>query len=472
MSADVQELAERAQARIGEVLKHKWRLDAYLGSGGMASVFAATHRNGHRVAIKMLHVELSLNAEVRKRFLREGYTANAVSHPGLVRVLDDDVSEDGAAFLVMDLLEGETLEARAQRIGGPLRPSEVLSITHAVLDVLIAAHARGVVHRDIKPENIFVTTDGVIKVLDFGIAQVRDVPQVASVATRSGSMLGTPAYMSPEQALGRTQLIDPRSDLWSVGATMYRLLSGRTVHIGSTLNEQLVLAATQPATPLESVAPGVPAPVVEVVARAVAFERDARFVTARQMQDAVTRAARAIDDPSAPLLDAAASTTVIAAVAPPSAVASSPGTPPRPPQATETSLLGASAATSPSAGHRVPKHSVGLIVGASVAVGVALAAVLVARVRTSATTDAAHAVDPPASAVSLPPVPGQVAAPEAPPRDSAVPLPPPTSTPEEAPLEADASVAVHPTHKAPVVPPPPPPAKSAAHPSNSWLDQR
>src|SRR6185295_962949 len=111
-------LTQRAEARVGMVLKGKWRLDALLGVGGMAAVYAATHRNGSRGAIKVLHVELSGDGEVKRRFLREGYVANSVEHPGTVRVLDDDVAEDGSAFLVMELLEGETLEARAERRGG------------------------------------------------------------------------------------------------------------------------------------------------------------------------------------------------------------------------------------------------------------------------------------------------------------------------------------------------------------------
>src|SRR5215472_13077965 len=169
MSEVSPDVAARAQARIGTTLKGKWRIDAHLGTGGMASVFAATHRNGNRVAIKMLHLDLSMNMEVRRRFLREGYAANAVGHPGSVRVHDDDIAEEGEVFLVMDLLEGETLEARARRFGNVLPLGEVLRAAHTVLDVLAAAHERGIVHRDIKPDNVFLTQAGSIHVLDFGI---------------------------------------------------------------------------------------------------------------------------------------------------------------------------------------------------------------------------------------------------------------------------------------------------------------
>jgi serine/threonine-protein kinase len=231
----------RAQTRVGQVLKEKWRLDVLLGVGGMAAVYAATHRNGSRVAIKLLHPELSTHHQVRTRFLREGYVANAVSHEGAVRVSDDDVAEDGAAFLVMELLEGETLEDRRVRSGGRLDEDEVLSVTDQLLDVLIAAHAKGVIHRDIKPDNVFVTRTGQVKVLDFGIARLREVTS-KSTATVSGATMGTPAFMPPEQARGLWDEVDGRSDLWAVGATMFNLLAGQVVHEGRTANESLVLA--------------------------------------------------------------------------------------------------------------------------------------------------------------------------------------------------------------------------------------
>ena len=115
-------------ARIGTTLKRKWRIDSLIGVGGMAAVYAATHRNGNRVAVKILHVQLCVDVSLRTRFQREGYVANTVNHPGVVRVLDDDKTEDGAAFLVMDLLEGETAADRAARMGGRLPLGDVLKI--------------------------------------------------------------------------------------------------------------------------------------------------------------------------------------------------------------------------------------------------------------------------------------------------------------------------------------------------------
>jgi serine/threonine-protein kinase len=267
-----------------------------LGVGGMAIVFLATHRNGNRVAVKVLHRELSLDPGLVARFAREGYVANAIEHRGAVRVLDDDVAEDGSAFLVMELLLGETLEARARRTGGKLPQREVVALAHQLLDVLAAAHAKGVVHRDIKPENLFLTRERELKVLDFGIARLRDDTNSNAPGTQAGLSIGTPAFMPPEQALGRTDQVDARSDVWAAGATLYTLLSGRFVHDVPTSAEMVVRTATQPAPPLRSVAPGVPEALAAVVDRALAFDRDDRFADARAMQEALDQAHRAIYD--------------------------------------------------------------------------------------------------------------------------------------------------------------------------------
>src|SRR5262249_40338743 len=174
------------ESRIGAVINDKWRIDRRLGSGGMATVFAATHRNGNRVAIKVLRHAFSRDRDVRERFLREGYIANSVGHSGVVKVLDDGVTADGAYFLVMELLEGESLEARRLRLGGKLPIEEVFTVGEQLLDLLAAAHARRIIHRDIKPDNVFVTNDGAVKLLDFGVARMR---RGNTDTTSSGLML-------------------------------------------------------------------------------------------------------------------------------------------------------------------------------------------------------------------------------------------------------------------------------------------
>jgi serine/threonine-protein kinase len=285
----VDPLVARAKTRLGQVLRQKWRLDVLLGVGGMAAVYAATHRNGSRAAVKILHSELSLNPDACARFLREGYLANSLTHDGAVKVIDDDTAEDGAAFLVMELLDGETLEDRRVRLGGRLSEDEVLSATDQLLDVLAAAQAKGIVHRDLKPENIFLTRAGQVKVLDFGIARLREMSS-ARTATQLGAAMGTPYYMAPEQARGLWDEVDGRTDLWAVGATMFHLLSGVFVHEGRTTNEVLLAAMTKPAPPLASVAPNITPGVAHVVDRALAFDKSARWRDAHHMQEGVRHA--------------------------------------------------------------------------------------------------------------------------------------------------------------------------------------
>jgi serine/threonine protein kinase len=282
-------LLHRAQARLGLTLREKWRLDVLLGVGGAAAVYAATHRNGSRVAVKILHPEMSTNTFVRERFLWEGYVANAVGHEGVVKVIDDDMAEDGSLFLVTELLDGETLEQRRVRLGGRLPQDQVLLAADQLLDVLAVAHAKGVVHSDLKPENVFLTGAGQVKVLDFGIARLSQLSTRASF-TQTGAVVGTPGYMPPEQVHGLSDGVDARSDLWSCGAMMFFLLSGRCVHEGRNVNEQLVNAMTHSAPPLVSVAPDVGVAVARVVDRALEFSKEMRWPDAGRMQEAVRNA--------------------------------------------------------------------------------------------------------------------------------------------------------------------------------------
>ena len=278
------------QEPLGAWLRGKYRLDAVLGSGGMAVVYAVTHRNGRRFAVKKLHPELTVRTDVRTRFLREGYIANAVGHPGAVAVLDDDVAEDGGAFLVMELLDGEGLDGILARHVDGVPALAALSVAHQLLSVLGAAHAKGIVHRDIKPANLFATRTGDVKVLDFGIARLHE-PAVSAI-TNTGMTMGTPAFMSPEQAMGRP--LDARADLFSVGATLFTLLSGRFVHKGDTGQELMVKAATQPAPPVASVAPHVPEVVCACVDRALAFRSEDRWQNAESMQAAIADAFKSV----------------------------------------------------------------------------------------------------------------------------------------------------------------------------------
>lgn len=338
------EAQSAARARLGRVLRDKWRLDALLGVGGTACVYAATHRNGSRVAIKMLHRHLTALPSFRERFQREGYVANRVDHPGAVRIHDDDVDDDGCVFLVMDLLEGESIDARWKRSGKRLPLAEVLWVADRVLDVLAAAHARGIVHRDVKPQNLFLTTNGGLKILDFGIARLLGsaVDEAAAQMTQTGAMLGTPGFMAPEQARGRSNLVDAQTDVWALGATMFSLLTGEQLHRAETMNERLLAAMTMPAPAIRDVSPSVPEAVARVIDRALAFEKADRWPDAVSMQQAVRAASLEVGAarggvgvapalapsfapapaalPAAPMLGAAALATPVAAAATASAI--------------------------------------------------------------------------------------------------------------------------------------------------------
>jgi eukaryotic-like serine/threonine-protein kinase len=282
----------RAQARVGTLLNGKWRLDKLIGVGGMAAVYAATHRNAKRVAIKILHPEISVDDNARQRFLREGYAANQVGHRGAVSADDDGITEDGVAFLVMELLDGETIEERSVRLGGTLKPREVLALMNQALATLEAAHEKGIVHRDLKPENLFLTHEGVVKVLDFGIARMAD--QAAKSPSQTQGIMGTPSFMAPEQARGRWEEVDQRTDLWAIGATMFTLFSGRFVHRAETANEALVAAVTQRAPSLATVVANAHPAVIALVDKALTYERELRFQNATEFRAALQAADAAI----------------------------------------------------------------------------------------------------------------------------------------------------------------------------------
>ena len=271
---------------IGRVLRDRWRIDARISRGGVGTVYAATHKNnGSRAAIKVLHPEFSRDADTRSRFLQEGYAANHVNHPGVVRILDDDTSEDGHAYLVMELLEGELLETRRIRKGGKLPLPDIFEVGEQLLDVLAAAHEKGIVHRDIKPDNLFITQEGRLKVLDFGFAQMRS--QFRPDVTATGFLLGTPGFMSPEQAVGNRAQVDAQTDIWAVGATLFTLISGEPVHDGQSAAEMLVAAANFKPRSLATVTTGLSSRLIELVDRAVAFDKAERWPNARSMQFAL-----------------------------------------------------------------------------------------------------------------------------------------------------------------------------------------
>ena len=287
---------KQAQARVGTVLDGKWTLDSLLGYGGSAAVYGATHRNSKRAAIKILHAHCAADPELVARFVREGYLANKINHPGVVSVLDDDRADDGSVYLVMELLEGRSFERHGRGIVPPLSVVEALQVADDLLDILIGAHAIGLVHRDIKPANLFLTSEGQLKILDFGIARLSE--SFSEGVTQTGMLMGTPAYMPPEQARGRWADVDARSDLWAVGVTLASLMTGKRPRTADTAAEELLAAMMQPMPSLATLLPDAPREVVAIIDRASAFERQDRWQSAAEMQAAVREVRGTLQGPA------------------------------------------------------------------------------------------------------------------------------------------------------------------------------
>src|SRR6266446_322043 len=243
-------LEEDSGSFVGTVLDGQYQIEALLGKGGMGAVYRARHiLLGDRVAIKLLPPEMHSNTEWLRRFQREGQAARRFRHPNAVTVYDLRTSADGTIYLVMEYVEGNTLDAEMRK-RGRFSPADAVAVLDPIMGVLNAAHAMGVVHRDLKPENIMIgkpSTGGepVVKLLDLGIAKLREVagsePTGSTNLTVAGQMLCTPYYMSPEQwgelpADGNAE-IDGRADIYSLGVVLHELISGRKLFTGATLSE-------------------------------------------------------------------------------------------------------------------------------------------------------------------------------------------------------------------------------------------
>ena len=281
------------QALVGAVLSQRWRLVRYIGSGGLGIVYEAQPTRGEgSVAVKLLRQEMCHEQQIVERFVNEANASMRVQHPGIVKVYEAARAEDGTPYLVMELLHGEALFDRMSR--GRLPVEQAAPIVHEVLMVLQAAHAAGVVHRDLKPENIFLlrTADGhvQVKVLDLGIARVLDAAGGLSRRTRTGMLLGTPGYMSPEQA-SNAKGADLRTDLWSVGVILYEMLTGICAFEADNEFARLVAVLHQSPRPIEEVAPQY-AHWKPFFQRALARDLTLRFQSAKEMADALVAVSR------------------------------------------------------------------------------------------------------------------------------------------------------------------------------------
>jgi eukaryotic-like serine/threonine-protein kinase len=276
---------------IGTTVDRRYLLKREIARGGAGAVFEAEHIYTKRsVALKLLVPEHRSAAEPRARLLREALALSAARHPGVVAALDAGETEDGTPYLVLELLEGRSLEgilAVRRRIGA----ADAAWVGAAICEALAAAHRRGIIHRDIKPSNVFVARDEqgreVVKVFDFGVARV---PSENNKLTQDGALLGTPEYMAPEQLLARD--VDGRTDLYAVGVTLYECLAGVVPFEGS-FGEVLLKSSTEPVPPLRQRAPEVTAEFAAVIERALAREPDARFSDALALAQALRKAAPA-----------------------------------------------------------------------------------------------------------------------------------------------------------------------------------
>lgn len=262
-----------------------------LGRGGMGAVWRGRHVvTGRRLAIKVLDESFLKNKDIVERFGREARAASAIQHPGIVEVLDLDRTDGGVPFLVMEYLDGETLAARIEK-RGRLSEEELLHVARLLLEALDAAHSHGVVHRDLKPENIYVVPAGrsgeAVKILDFGISSKAD--EVTSKLTIQGSVLGTPHYMSPEQAMGDGE-VDHRADLYSAGVCFYECVVGDVPYDAANYNKLLrTILDEVPEAPRERgahISPGIE----RVILWAMEKDRDRRLQTAREMLEWLDRA--------------------------------------------------------------------------------------------------------------------------------------------------------------------------------------
>lgn len=283
-----------------QVIAGKYRLIRILGKGGMGSVWLAEHLSLHTpVAVKLIDSEMAKNPDARARFDREAQLAARIRSAHVVKVLDHGVTERGIPYIAMECLAGESLRERL-RARGRLTSAETAKIVSHVCRALARAHAAGLVHRDLKPENVFLARedDGeTVKILDFGVAKATDILSATGMdPTRTGALLGTPGYMSPEQAQG-LKSVDFRSDLWSVGVLAFECLAGKRPFTAPSLGVLIAKIAGMPAPTMAQLAPdaNIPAELEAWMRTALTRDPAARFASAKELSDSFMVASGVVD---------------------------------------------------------------------------------------------------------------------------------------------------------------------------------
>lgn len=277
--------------KIGQTISH-YRILEEIGAGGMAIVYKAEDINLKRiVALKFLPPQLTVNKETRKRFITEAQSASALDHPNICTIFEIGKSDDDQMFIAMGFYDGETLKDKISR--GPLDTKEAINITLQTAEGLSKAHEKGIIHRDIKPANIMITGDGGVKILDFGLAKLSG----HTTLTKTGTMLGTAVYMSPEQASG--EKVDERTDIWSLGVLLYEMLSGKPPFQGD--NEQAVVYAilNKDPKPITFYYKAIPEYIEKVVQKALVKDLENRYQTIQELvKDLKAKSAPDIDLPA------------------------------------------------------------------------------------------------------------------------------------------------------------------------------
>ncbi|MCC6877443.1 MAG: serine/threonine protein kinase [Sandaracinaceae bacterium] len=271
--------ARRSLPPAGARVAGRYLLVRKLAEGGMGAVYEAEDPSGARVALKLLHPDLTSDADVRRRFRRESSILRALDHPAIVRILDAGEEQGVLLFMVMELLEGETLAQRLER-EGKLDAQSLLPIVRGVCAGLREAHGRGVIHGDLKPANVFLCRDGP-KLLDFGLSKVLGLERL----TRTGEVIGTPAYMAPELLTGKGQL-DERIDVYSLGVILYQALAGRPPFVGNVPGKLMMDIVMGDAPALRSLCDASEA-TASVIACAMSRAREARFANASELVNAL-----------------------------------------------------------------------------------------------------------------------------------------------------------------------------------------
>ena len=270
-----------------------YRVMARIGEGGMGAVYEAIDEQiGKRVAIKVLHKEHAKNPQISNRFINEARAINVVEHPGIVTVSSFGQLPDGTAYIVMELLKGETLNARMKSQGGRMPMLDALRLVRQIASALAAAHEKGIIHRDLKPDNIMLVKDSAMpggertKLLDFGIAKLRQEYQGSGdqVMTRAGVMMGTPLYMAPEQCRNASD-VDDKADVYSLGVMLYRMLAGKPPFSAPGTGELMAMHIYKQPPPLQEANPSLPDQLVGLVHRMLAKNRVERPSMAQVAQE-------------------------------------------------------------------------------------------------------------------------------------------------------------------------------------------